>query len=147
MCHLFDSMTVLPILVYGSELWGPKVYVHLRFCKFLLHVSACNLACYGELGRYPFELRGKPSVIKYWYRLVTDWSLLSESYQLSLSIPKSWCSEVKGIVDNLGFPEVWLYPVWASSVNDLSERPVLRRLVKFTKMHYWETENLQTLQN
>ena len=23
-CHLFDSM-ILPILVYGSELWGPKV--------------------------------------------------------------------------------------------------------------------------
>ena len=49
MSHLFDSM-VLPILEYGSELWGHKVYdaierVHLRFCKFLLHVpsSACNL--------------------------------------------------------------------------------------------------------
>ena len=104
--------------------------VHLRFCKFLLHVpaSACNLACYGELGRYPVELRAKLSVIKYWYRLVTDWSispLLSEAYQLSLSIPKSWCSEVKGILDNLGFSEVWLYPtrlVWASSVNQLSER-------------------------
>ena len=68
----FDS----PILVYGSYLWGSKVYntlerVYLRFCKFLLHVpaSACKLACYGELGLYPVELRAKMSVI------VTDWSI------------------------------------------------------------------------
>ena len=65
---------------------------------------------------------------EYWYHLVTDWSispLLSEAYQLSLSILKYWCSEVKEILDNLGFSEVWLYPtrlVWASSVNELSER-------------------------
>ena len=44
MSHLFDSM-VLPILEYGSELWDHKVYdaiekVHLRFCKFLLHVPS-----------------------------------------------------------------------------------------------------------
>ena len=67
------------------------------------------------------------SVIKYLYRLVTDWSispLLSEAYQLSMSIPKSWCSEVKKILDNIGFSEVWLYPMRASSisVNELSER-------------------------
>ena len=59
LCQLFDSF-VSSILNYGSEIWGftkskEIERVHLKFCKQLLGVktSTCNMAVYGELGRYP----------------------------------------------------------------------------------------------
>ena len=57
--QLFDS-TVLPILLYGCEIWGysnvPVLEnLHLKFLKILLgvHSKTCNNMVYGELGRYP----------------------------------------------------------------------------------------------
>ena len=46
MLKLFDS-TVLPILVYGSEVWGYSNLdyietLHLKFCKIVLVVKKCN---------------------------------------------------------------------------------------------------------
>ena len=77
-------------------IWGNRIFtvierVHLRFCKFVLGVpiSACNLACYGELGRYPVEIRIKISLIKFWLRLATDYKLFkrSLSYESYLDLP------------------------------------------------------------
>jgi hypothetical protein len=53
-----------PILLYGSEIWdyeNIKIFeqVHLGFCKRILKVrySTPNFMVYGELGRYPLEIR------------------------------------------------------------------------------------------
>ena len=134
MCHLFNSL-VLPVLEYGGVIWGNRIFtvierVHLRFCKFVLGVptSACNLACYGELGRYPVEIRIKISLIKFWLRLATDWNippLLYDAYQLSLSTPGSWCARIKQILDVSGFSFVWINPNkvdQSSFIEELSER-------------------------
>ena len=67
---LFDS-TITPILLYGSEVWGPYLYrnpnfwdsceverIHTQFLKRLLGVnrSTTNTLVRGELGRYPLSM-------------------------------------------------------------------------------------------
>ena len=59
--QLFDS-TVLPIMLYGCEIWGngnidvlDKLY--LKYLKMVLwvHGKTCNNMVYGELGRFPLD--------------------------------------------------------------------------------------------
>ena len=61
--HLFDSI-IVPIALYGSEIWGFKYMeilekLHLQFCKILLHVKICifNVMVLGELGRFSIEYK------------------------------------------------------------------------------------------
>ena len=88
--HLFDT-NVAPILNYASEIWYEGSdhdieKIHLRFMKYLLGVkrSSCNLAAYGELGRFPIVLMQKVKLVKYWCRLelLKENSLLNMSYKL-----------------------------------------------------------------
>ncbi|MCG8431127.1 MAG: hypothetical protein MJA29_08130, partial [Candidatus Omnitrophica bacterium] len=94
MLHIFDH-TIVPILLYGSEIWGCfdprsrkvkkentfKIHaafdslicesLQLKFCKYILGVNkhATNNAVYGELGRYPLYVMVVRSMISYWQRL------------------------------------------------------------------------------
>ena len=74
LCYLFDSL-VRHVADYGCEVWGHTraeelynyiEFINRRLCKFALEVArtTSNLACYGELGRYPLTL------IKYWLRAI-----------------------------------------------------------------------------
>ena len=63
--QLCDSY-VLPILKYGSEIWGTREYevlekVQLKYLKMLLGVknTTCSKAVSGEVGRFPISLRQK----------------------------------------------------------------------------------------
>lgn len=54
---MFDKM-VVPILLYGSELWGFENLciiekLHLKFCNLVLSLKTPNFMIYGELARYP----------------------------------------------------------------------------------------------
>ena len=69
--------TILPILLYGSEIWGFENIdiierVHLRFCKLILHhkQSTPNFMVYGELGRYPISVIMKVRMIRFWCRIL-----------------------------------------------------------------------------
>ena len=60
-CELYDRM-ILPILMYGCEVWGTKMsdrieLFHRRFMKQLLKLPRSTAKCmlYGELGRYSHE--------------------------------------------------------------------------------------------
>lgn len=68
---LFDSM-VEPILLYGSEIWGFEnlkniEQVHLSFCKRILKVRSTtpNYMVYGELGRFPLEIKVKLRTVSF----------------------------------------------------------------------------------
>ena len=76
---IFDSI-ISPILLYNSEVWGAYEKdnlnkwetsdiekVNLRFCKLYLGVNkkASNVACRGELGKYPLLLTIKKNIINY----------------------------------------------------------------------------------
>ena len=59
-CRLFDHL-VLPILLYGSEVWGYEDLLqvevfHRKFLRLILHVNRCTPDCmiYGETGRVLF---------------------------------------------------------------------------------------------
>jgi len=73
--QLFDTL-VLPILNYGSEIWGLNESmtlerVHLSFCKKLLGVKiqTQNNFVYGELGRTSLIVRRAVNVIRYWLKV------------------------------------------------------------------------------
>jgi hypothetical protein len=67
--HLFSSV-VVPIFLYGSEVWGfEQVQIlekfQLYFCKFILNLKASTPYCmvYGELGIFQLALQVKARVL------------------------------------------------------------------------------------
>ena len=73
---IFDSK-ILPILHYGSEVWGFHEgknvdLVHTKYCKFILGVnkSVPNIAVLGELGRANLITLRYTNIIRYWLKLV-----------------------------------------------------------------------------
>ena len=77
MLEMFNK-TVLPIMLYGCEVWGVGKNdmldtVFLKFCKFLLGLKSCTPSCmvYGELGCYPVSLTIQIRIISYWLKLAS----------------------------------------------------------------------------
>ena len=73
---LFDKI-VVPILLYGCEIWGfTNIQVierlHLKFCKMplCLKKSTPNYMVYAELGAKPLIYTLKARMINYWARIV-----------------------------------------------------------------------------
>ena len=73
---LFKSM-VLPILMYGCEIWGfdradPLERFYLAFLKSILGVkkSTPNCFVYGELGVFPLIIERKVRILKYWLKIL-----------------------------------------------------------------------------
>jgi hypothetical protein len=118
--HLFDSC-VLPILEYGSELWGNGKQhdiverVHLKFLKLSLGVksSTCTTALYGETGRFPIVLRQKVKLIKYWLRLqaLPDTMIVKQVYTMLKNMDSNgyvnWSTNVKEVLSEYGLQDIW----------------------------------------
>ena len=75
---LFDQ-TILPILLYGSEICSFKKLqlvekVHLYFLRSILKMKKSTplTMVYGEFGRYPIEIQAKKRMIKQWSKILTD---------------------------------------------------------------------------
>jgi len=67
---LFDKI-IIPMLTYGSEIWGYENIdilkkQHVQFCKLLLNLktSTPNCMLIGEVGRYPLNITEKLKAIK-----------------------------------------------------------------------------------
>ena len=75
---LFDVL-IIPILSYGSEIWGSEISnddnclekLCISYYRFILGVSKCTplAGIRGELGRFPIRILLTMSVLKYWFRL------------------------------------------------------------------------------
>lgn len=120
--ELFDKL-VKPILLYGSEVWGfTKALqierIHTLFCKSILYVktSTQNDFIYGELGRTDLYSQRIFRIIKYWLKVTSS---IERKYikliylQMLSDIDKkprviNWASQVRDVLGNLGFFEVWL---------------------------------------
>lgn len=78
------QFVIEPILLYGSEIWGPKLNqnfdkwdktviesFHTEFCKNILQVQrkTPNNACRAELGQYPLILKIQKRSIKFYNHL------------------------------------------------------------------------------
>ena len=75
---LFDKI-VLPILLYGSEIWGFENLdilerVHLKFCKLILHLKQTtpSFIVYAELGRHPIHIDVKIRMLNFLCKLIND---------------------------------------------------------------------------
>ena len=118
-CELFDKC-VVPILTYGSEIWGPYYHssienVLLKFCKKQLGVGskAPSPAVLGECGRHSILIDCYTKCIKYWLKLINlpVNSLLRSCYNFLYSKcnlgAKNWASKIKMILFQFGFGYIW----------------------------------------
>jgi len=68
--EIFDKI-IIPMLTYGSEIWGYENIdilekLHVKFCKLLLNLktSTPNFMLFGAVGRYPLNITEKLKAIK-----------------------------------------------------------------------------------
>ena len=121
--NLFNSM-VLPILFYGSEVWGlckadPIEVFYLSFLKSMLRVktSTTNIYVYGELGVFPLYVERQIRVLKYWAKLVNgeleDSSFVLKIYKALVELERTkpgqvtWVKLVKDLLKKCGLEEYW----------------------------------------
>ena len=114
---------VLPILLYGCEVWGHVntdliERFHLKFCKLLLCLkkSTPNYMIYGELGIYPLDIYIKCRMLGYWNRLLSQndvklskimYNLLYNSQTLN-EFNSKWLLHVKHTFDSLGYSNIFM---------------------------------------
>ena len=111
--HVFEH-TIIPILLYGCEVWGSfntftarfrnstppldHIYskhfcekLHIKFSKFILGVQkkCTNFAVLSELGRFPLCFNITKHMLSYWYRLdnlETSFPILKAAYMNSKNL-------------------------------------------------------------
>jgi hypothetical protein len=116
---IFDCQ-VLPILLYGAELWGYQRFqilekAHLFACKRFLNVApqTPNSMVYGDLGRYPVYITSAVRCVKYWLRIanMTNERLPKKAYNMMCHFAnlgkKTWAYNVKKLLFQHGFSAVW----------------------------------------
>lgn len=115
---LFDH-TIMPILTYGSEIWG---YENLDMiedfhCNFLRRItnskkSTPRYMLYGELCRKPIEIYIKTRMIKYWVSLVqAKQSKIAHIIYKKMSEDSTnnkWLLFIKSILNTTGYYNLWL---------------------------------------
>jgi len=114
---LFDKL-VLPVLTYGSEVWGfnhvcAVERIHLQYCKYLLGVKKCtqNDFVYGELGRKPLQCQRLYNIVKFWIKIMQsdDHKYIKIVYNIlrndMLDRPTctNWCSLLQSLLQSLWF--------------------------------------------
>ena len=122
---LYETL-IVPILLYGSEIWGadnkhltkendPLERVNTKFCKMLLgtNKTSVNNACRGELGIYPIKLKADIRMTRHWTKIITkhDDTMISKIiYTDCINKPKQtfWSEKVKRKLYMLGFGFIWL---------------------------------------
>ena len=117
---LFDAL-VKPILMYGSDFWGPLVYrqidnnpienLNVKLCKHLLGVNkhTSNAGCRAELGRQPLLLTGAKSFIKNWIRIIDGESniIFKNAFKVNRNSQLQWASKLKDILQRHGLGYIW----------------------------------------
>ena len=126
MIHLFDTL-VKPILLYGCEIWahegtGILDKLHLRFCKYIVLVNrtTCSNMVYGELGEYPLIISAQTRMTMFWANICQDSEkpkISNLMYKLLYRLNEEnvykspWLNCVKTILEDCGFPGIWVSQV------------------------------------
>ena len=117
--RLFDAL-VVPVALYGSELWAfrvneksPLERLNLRMCKYVLGVTkrTSTLAVLGELGRHPMQLLAQDKAMNFWaYMHSNNDTLIGRTYQelrLLRHNDTGWFTKMPETLNNLGFGFLW----------------------------------------
>ena len=126
--YLFDQM-VVPVLIYGCELWGFKKSetierVQYKFCKYILNVgqNTPNAAALGDCGRFPLFVTCLLRCIKFWVKLLhmPEHRYQKQVYSMLINLDNSgksnWVSHVRTLLFESGFGYVWM----AQGVGDVN---------------------------
>ena len=121
MLELFDQL-VIPVLLYGSEIWGFDVIrdlevFHMKFCKQILkfNKSTANCMVLGELGRYNLEKYISNRMINFWCSLEHSgenklsgiiYRVLKVLYNENV-YQSPWLKKIKTTIDMLGMSDLW----------------------------------------
>jgi len=117
---LFDSV-ILPILSYGSEIWGFQYYdeierVHRKWCRRLLGVPmhSANEAVVGECGRHPVFVHTIKRCMCFWIRLLEmpPERIPRQAYIMLCNLDAlgrhTWATSIKHLLFSYGFGNVWI---------------------------------------
>ena len=116
---VFDS-TVMPVLLYGSEIFGfenteilDRVYHDFMRIITQARKSTPLYMLFGELGRYPLLINIKYKIISFWLKIVTGKqqkiSFILYRYMLTCN-PNTfpWLKYVERILNECGKSDIWI---------------------------------------
>ena len=117
---IFDTQ-IRPILDFGCEVWSNGKLsaeiekVHTDYLKQTLGVKqqTPHLAIYGETGRYPLHIKQQEMLLKYWLRLLSLdkenplYKVYIELVNLDKLGHKTWCMNIKSILENIDLFHLW----------------------------------------
>ena len=116
---IYDAQ-ILPVLMYGSEIWGYQRFdaiekAHLFACKRLLNVGlqTPNATVLGDLARFPIFILTAVRCIKFWLRILRlpEERLTKKAYNMLIHLQengkKTWTFHVMQLFCTNGFGEVW----------------------------------------
>ena len=121
--ELFDK-TVVPILLYGSEVWCPQMTdairkLQLRFFKIILKVGKSTPSCmiFGELGQFPLDIQAKCRMLNFWFKLACGdntcklscvmYRFLLKQYENN-KYKSSYLQYIEKTLNSIGMSGVWL---------------------------------------
>lgn len=119
--ELFDQL-VLPVLLYGSEVWGfEKITMienfYTRFLKSILKVkkNTANCMVYAEMGKCQILKTVETRMVNYWHSLITGdknkisfkmFTMLKNLNEKEI-LSSPWISKIKSILNNTGMSDMW----------------------------------------
>ena len=119
-CSTLFNKCALPVLTYGSEIWGSKVYheieaVLIKFCRKQLGVGTKTPtpAVLGECGVFSVHTECKIKCIKYWLKLLSQPqdSLLRSCYNMLYTQCNqgrlNWATSIRTLLYSYGFGYIW----------------------------------------
>ena len=149
--------TIVPILIYGCEVWGFASLVKLEifYRKFLkrvlwLNKSSPNCVVYGETGTFPIENLIYNRMISFWIKisegktskLSTSFYKLIYKLHLNNTYHSPWLMKIKNILYDCGNPSFW-------SEQDLFYSKIFMKNIvsKQREDQYLQSWNLEVNQN
>ena len=121
---LFDKM-ILPILLYGCEIWGYEKLGHIetfykKFLKYILKVNQQTADCmvYGETGTTPLSVIIETRMVCFWHKISTGLNT-KLSYKLLYLLKNldnenqyssPWLKNIERILNSCNMTHVWLNP-------------------------------------
>lgn len=119
---LFDH-TIVPILLYGSEIWGYENVdgiekFHNAFLRKITNLKKSTpiYMLHAELGRYPLEIKIKMRMINFWLSTISSKpnKLPNIAYKVLLAdfnngvYEHKWIKTIKNILESVGRNDLWL---------------------------------------
>jgi len=152
-CELFNQI-VLPILLYGSEVWGfhNLNYIEIFHRKFLkqilkLHKGTPNCMVYGESGHINIYYIVYQRMINYWIRIINGKHSKLSNIMLRLmynmyknnAYQFKWLCKIKYILDQCGYSNMFL-EIPLQSVNLRWFKLSFERKIKDISTQNWQAD-------